>query len=220
MLNLPDFDQMYEFENNYMLTTKPHRIGKLIAQFELFKKTCLIPGDIVEFGVFKGASFSRIALYRKLLGLENSKKLIGFDIFGKFPEAQTQSDLLQKQSFTDAAGEESISQEQLESVLDNNGCRHNTALVGGDICESLPEYLNQNPATKFSLINLDVDLENVTEIILENTYERLSKGGIIMFDDYGFFAGATRVIDSFCEKQHLKLCILPFAKTPTYVIKE
>ena len=220
MLNLPDFDKMYEFENNYMLTTKPNRIGKLIAQFELFKKTRLIPGDIVEFGVFKGASFSRIALYRNLLGLENCKKLIGFDIFGKFPEAQTQSDVLQKQNFIDVAGEESISQEQLFDVLDNNGCHHNITLVSGDICESLPEYLSQNPATRFSFINLDVDLENVTNVILENTYERLSKGGIIMFDDYGFFAGATHVIDSFCEKYHLKLCVIPFAKTPTYVIKE
>ena len=136
-----------------------------------------IPGDIVEFGVFKGASFSRLAIFRNLLAMESSKKLIGFDIFGKFPDAKTEEDKLQKQHFIDLAGDESISAEQLKNVLINNGCNNNTAMIAGDICKTLPDYLIENPATKFSFINLDVDLENVTSIILENCYFRLSKGG-------------------------------------------
>ena len=179
MFELPNFEKMYEFENSYMLTTKPTRIGKLLVQFELLKKTVSIPGDIVEFGVFKGASFARLAIYRNLLALENSKKLIGFDIFGKFPEAKTEGDKIQKQKFIDMAGEESISSDQLIETLTNNGCYKNIDLVAGDICESLPSYLSKNPATRFSFINLDVDLENVTSAILENTYSRLSRGGLL-----------------------------------------
>jgi hypothetical protein len=177
MINLPSVDKMYEFENNYMLTTKPNRIGKLLVQFDLLKKTILIPGDIIEFGVFKGASFSRLAIFRNLLGAENSKKLIGFDIFGQFPDAITEEDKIQKKNFTDLAGDESISREQLLEVLKNNSCDKHVALIPGDICESVPKYLNENPATKLSFINLDVDLVNVTSVILENCYMRLSVGG-------------------------------------------
>lgn len=220
MFNLPSFENMYEFENNYMLTAKPNRIGKLLVQFELLQKTKTIPGDIVEFGVFKGASFSRLAMFRNLLGMENCKKLIGFDIFGKFPAAKTDEDKIQKQQFTTFAGDESISNEQLLSVLLNNGCNKNIDLIAGDICESLPNYLIQNTATKFSFINLDVDLENVTSIILENCYSRLSRGGIIMFDDYTFFAGATQVIDNFCNTHNLNLQVSTFSKSPAYIIKD
>ena len=41
-----------------------------------------------------------------------------------------------------------------------------------------------------------------------------------MFDDYAFFAGATKIIDIFCDTYNLKLQVFPFAKSPTYIIKD
>ena len=45
-----------------------------------------IPGDIFEFGVFKGLSLIRFCQYRDLLENNNSRKIIGFDSFGQFPK--------------------------------------------------------------------------------------------------------------------------------------
>jgi hypothetical protein len=44
-----------------------------------------LPGAIVECSVFKGASLVRFVLLRDLFENSYSKKIIRFDIFGKFP---------------------------------------------------------------------------------------------------------------------------------------
>ena len=84
--------KIWDVENNFYLNTEVSRINKLLCQFELFKKTIKVPGDIVECGVFKGASFVRLLTYRDLL-MQNKKKVIGFDAFGRFPKQKIKEDL-------------------------------------------------------------------------------------------------------------------------------
>lgn len=217
---IPKFENMYEYENNFLLTTKPERLGKMIVQYELMLKTINVPGDIVEFGVFKGASFSRLAIYRNLLGLEKAKKIIGFDTFGKFPNPESENDKRQKKVFTTNAGDQSIERIELEKILVNNGCSLNCDLIEGDILQTLPEYLKKKPEIKFSYVNIDVDLGNVTDAILKGIYEHLSFGGVMLFDDYGFFADATTVIDSFCHEKKLDIHCNKYSKSPSYIIKK
>ena len=47
-----------------------------------------ISGDIIECGVFKGNSLIRFLTYREYLDQKYSKKIYGFDVFGKFPKAK------------------------------------------------------------------------------------------------------------------------------------
>lgn len=92
MINLPDFSKAFEYENNFYLSSDKNRLAKVLAHYELFKLTLDIPGDIVECGVFKGASFVRFANMRELFSNSSAKKLIGFDAFGKFPETSFEDD--------------------------------------------------------------------------------------------------------------------------------
>jgi len=85
MFNLPDFSKAFEYENNFYLSCDNTRLSKILAHYELFKATMDLPGEIVECGVFKGASFVRFAGFRDLFCNPFNHKLIGFDIFGKFP---------------------------------------------------------------------------------------------------------------------------------------
>ena len=78
MIKLPAYKKAFDYENDFYLSCKSSRIAKTIAQYKLFERTVHIEGDIVECGVFKGASFSRFAMYRKIHNIEN-KKIIGFD---------------------------------------------------------------------------------------------------------------------------------------------
>ena len=78
--------QTFEYENGFILTSKPYRLGNIMAHYELYKKIINLPGDVVELGVFKGNSLIQFATFRELLENEGSRKIIGFDIFGKFPQ--------------------------------------------------------------------------------------------------------------------------------------
>lgn len=78
-------ENAYEYENGFILTSAICRMGNFLSHYELYKKILDVPGEIVELGVFKGSSFIQFGTFRELLENENARKIIGFDVFGKFP---------------------------------------------------------------------------------------------------------------------------------------
>jgi len=193
-------------------------MAKTIAQYKLFEKTVSVDGDIVECGVFKGASFSRFAMFRKIIGLEK-KSLIGFDTFDSFPEAEYDQDKVLRKNFISSAGDKSISKTQLEEVLINKKCDNNTILIQGDITKTIPEFVDINNL-KISFLNLDVDIYEPTVVILKYLYPLISTGGIIMLDDYNTFPGETKAVDEYCNGKNIKINEPTFPNTPHFIVKE
>ncbi|AXI10442.1 dTDP-6-deoxy-L-hexose 3-O-methyltransferase [Oceanobacillus zhaokaii] len=220
MIKLPNFTKSFEYENNFYLSCDSSRMSKIIAHYELYKKALNTPGTIVECGVFKGASLSRFVMFRDLFENSHSKKIVGFDAFGEFPGTNYNDDKVFRQNFIDDAGEEGISIEQLYQVLENKGLNHNVELIKGDINNTVPEYIEKHPELKISLLNLDTDIYEPAVTILENLYPRITIGGILIIDDYGVFPGETKAVDEFFKGKKVKIRKFPFAKTPSYIIKE
>jgi len=57
-------------------------------------------------------------------------------------------------------------------------------------------------------------------VILENFYPRLTKGGVLILDDYGVFPGETKAVNEFLRNKKIKIRKFNFRKTPTYIIKK
>lgn len=220
MIELPDISKWGDYENYFYWTCEPQRIGKLIAQYELYKLAKNIEGDIVECGVFKGASLARFAMFRKLFPANNTKKIIGFDSFDDFPETSFEPDIKLRKDFVEECGIQSISTGQLMEVLKHKNCDENVELIAGDITKTVPEYLNKNPDLKISLLNLDVDIYEPSVTILENLYPRIEKGGVLILDDYGQFYGETRAVDEYFKDNKISIKKFPYTMTPNYLIKE
>jgi hypothetical protein len=220
MITLPDFDKAFDYENQFYLTCDITRYSKFIAHYELFRMVQDLPGAIVECGVFKGASLVRFAGFRELFGNPFSKKIIGFDIFGEFPETQFRDDVQYRQRFVDAAGSSSISVEQLQTVLEKKSLWKNIDLVAGDILTTVPDYVDRNPHLKISLLNLDTDIYEPAVTILERLYPRIVKGGILILDDYGTFPGETRAVDDYFHGKNVIIKKFPYAMTPSYIVKD
>ena len=102
-----DPQKSFEYENGFYLTTPLSRIGKLLAHYELYKKIIDIPGEVVECGVFKGASLVRWASFRNLLETPWSRRIIGFDTFDTFPLPDDPGELAYVERFISAAGSKS-----------------------------------------------------------------------------------------------------------------
>jgi len=92
MEKLYDINKKFEYENGFYATANPSRFSKFISHLEFFKRTSNVRGEIVELGIFKGNSFFRWIKFRDLLEQTNSRKIIGFDMFGYFPEAHFEND--------------------------------------------------------------------------------------------------------------------------------
>jgi hypothetical protein len=219
MDKLYDLEKRFQYENGFYATADPSRISKFVSHLEFFKRTSDVRGEIVEFGVFKGNSLFRWIKFRDLLEQTSSRKIIGFDIFGDFPEALFEEDKLKRDAFVnETKGGKSISYEEIISLLKDQNLYKNVDLIKGDILETLDVYLDNNPHLKISLLHIDVDLYEPTKYILERLYSIVTKGGIIVLDDYGAFAGTNKAVDDFFDNQ-IEVKKLPYSNAISYLVK-
>jgi hypothetical protein len=214
-----EIDKQFDYENGFYLTSNINRIGKMVSHFNLYSMIKDLPGDIVETGVFKGASLIQWLTFRNLLENENSRSIIGFDSFDSFPETDYEDDKKYRDAFINDAGDKSIPVKELERVLKHKNL-NNYKLVKGNILETLPKYFKENPHTKIAMLHIDTDVYEPAIVALEEIWGRMVKGGVIIFDDYGTFPGETKAVDDFFRGKNVEIKKLTTShKIPTYIVK-
>ncbi|RXJ98224.1 dTDP-6-deoxy-L-hexose 3-O-methyltransferase [Arcobacter sp. CECT 8986] len=211
--------KMFEYENGFYATSTESRFSKLLAHYELYKRIINLPGDVIECGIFKGNSFFRFAHFRDLLEARTSRRLIGFDIFGVFPETNFNDDKKYLDNFLKSAGSQSIEIEEMQKIMKYKNIE-NYQLIKGDINITVPKYCKENPHQKIALLHIDTDVYEPATTILDTMYEKVVKGGVIIFDDYGTFPGETKAVDDFFKDKKESIQKLPLGLTPSFIIKE
>lgn len=83
-------------------------------------------------------------------------------------------------------------------------CRYHAGWIPGT-------FVEVDPAERFALVHVDVDLYEPTRACYEFFYPRLSPGGMIVCDDYGLAScpGATRAVDEFAAGAGEALLAIP-----------
>jgi predicted O-methyltransferase YrrM len=156
-----------------------------------------VPGQIVECGCFKGQSAYAIATILKNRNIGN--KFFIFDSFEGLSDIKSEDENEIKNL---AINEISTLKKQFAASLQlvkNN-------LKEFDFIEYykgwIPERFHEIEDEQFMFVNIDVDLYHPIKDSLEFFYPRLSPGGIIFLDDYGFsqFPGAKRAVDEYLTK--------------------
>lgn len=213
-----DFNKCFEYENSFYLTSHVNRIGKLLAQYELYKLILELPGQVVECGVFKGVSLIRWATFRDLIENAYSRQIIGFDTFGKFPAGSNPVEQSYIDRFTSEAGEFSLSTRKLQRILDHKKL-YNISLVEGDIKETIPAYIQKYPHFKIALLHIDTDTYHPAATALKYFYDAIVPGGIIALDDYGTFPGETQAVDDFIKDKQLAIQKACLNAIPAYIRK-
>jgi hypothetical protein len=213
-----DVDKEWDYENGYYLTSHITRLPKALAQYELYKSIINLPGQVVECGVYKGASLIRFATFREILENPYSRKIIGFDMFGKFPEQDNENDAKFVKRFEGFSGI-GISRQELEAVFAHKSF-DNYELIKGRIESTVPQYVADHPELKIALLHVDVDVYNPSLVILEHLYDLVVEGGLIVFDDYATVAGETRAIDEFFAERKVRIEKLPISHIPAFIRKQ
>ncbi len=207
----------WDYENAYHLTSHPTRMAKLLAHYELYRSIVGLPGHVVECGVYKGASLIRFATFRHILESPDSRKIIGFDAFGKFPPQSDADDAAFIERLENDGGD-GIPLDELERVFAHKAYT-NYEFVRGDICETLPRYLADHPEFRIALLHVDVDVYKPTADILSSLYPRIVPGGVLILDDYGIVSGATRAVDEYFADCDILIEKLALSHRPAFVRK-
>ncbi len=211
---------LWDSYNTLLLSPDTGRIRKLLVRYELFKMTLDVPGDIVECGVFKGAGWMYWLKLLDLYARGEQKRVIGFDTFGSFADNLLDYERKSAQSFVTEAAFEGVDPVQILATAHNAGFQ-NAELVAGDVIETLPRYVKENPGFRISLLHLDFDTYHGTKVALDNLYELVTPGGIIVLDEYGKRGwGESDAVDEFFKGQSLSIRAVRGSFQPTaYIIK-
>lgn len=203
-------------------------LPRFLAHYELFKLTIDLPGCIVDLGVYRGASFFTFSsLMESFCPFDRTRKVFGFDHFKGLIQF-TEKDGRKDTAAAKVEGGYKATLEEIETLveihnLDNMipGTRR-CVLVNGDIKDTLPAFLEQNPGLKIALLHFDMDLYEPTMIGLEALYPYVLKGGVVCFDEYGQipWGGETNAVDEYFKGEPPTIRKFHFAQTPHgYFIK-
>ena len=145
-----------------------------------------VNGEFCEFGVYKGGT---AILLSEIMTRENSesiKKLHLFDTFEGMPVTDPKRDLHQLGDFNDTS---------LEQVKNNVGKQEIVVFHPGVI----PDTFKGMESKWISFAHVDVDIYKSVWDCCVFIYPRLEKGGMMIFDDYGFPScpGARQAVDQF-----------------------
>ncbi|NQW00915.1 MAG: class I SAM-dependent methyltransferase [Rhodospirillales bacterium] len=205
-------------------------LTKFIARLEIFKMQQEVHGSVVEVGVHRGASLMTWAHLSSILEPVNYlRNIIGFDTFEGFPDigdkdSKGVSEHLVKGGF--AVGDTpDIDLERAIGLYDTNRMMNHIPkceLVKGDVAQTLPNYLEENPHLLVSLLHLDADLHAPTKTALDLLLPRMPKGAIILFDELNMklFPGETIALLETLNLNKYPLRRFSYATSMSYLVIE
>jgi len=165
---------------------------RFLSRIECFKKVLNVQGSIMDCGVLFGSSLFTWAKASSIFEPVNSqRKIVGFDTFSGFPSI-SEKDKTGKSVHSVEGGLDLRDQGVFEEI--QQAVKHYDAerslghipkleLVKGDVCKTVPQYLEDNPGTLVSLLHLDMDIYEPTKVALEHFLPRMPKGALIVFDE-------------------------------------
>lgn len=216
----------YDCFNNFIMSDDTRVFNKLIARTLLYQEVKNVPGDIVECGVFKGNGIFSFLKIKRLFNPNTYKKVIGFDFFDTEELLNSIKNSHDKDSMSNLFGGRNFThgqtfKEKLEEELLRSGFNSNEfVLVEGDVITTTREFVKNNPGFKISLLYMDLDLDEPTYESLNNLWDNVTKGGIVVFDEYGYHKWSeSKGVDRFLEEKGLEIKTLDYMCPTAYIKK-
>jgi len=176
-------------------------VTRFLTLYELFKLALPVKGSVVECGVFRGFGLMTWAHLSAVLEPANlTRRIYGFDSFEGFPSVSDRDGNVRQ---TAAPGElKADSAEELSRLIEIYdqdrflGHIDKVHLVKGNLVETVPRFVEENPHVVVSLLFLDVDLYEPTKTAIDHFLPRMPKGSVIALDqlDNPIWPGEARAV--------------------------
>jgi hypothetical protein len=173
-----------------------------------------IQGDILEAGVWKGGATILMAALNKYYN--TNRKVYACDSYEGLPKTSKHSE----DNVVNGTDWQTYAV-SLEEVKENFNkyklLDDDVIFVKGFFEETIPNL----DVGDLSILRLDGDMYTSTIVCLDELYDKVVKGGVIILDDYGWkIAGSGRAIDDFRKKRNITSTMIYSYANCWYWIKE
>ncbi|MFB8276833.1 class I SAM-dependent methyltransferase [Nocardia colli] len=213
--------------DNLPVYLRRHQLADLLTMDALYRMLPEIPGVIMEFGVLHGRHLAILSALRSLYEPYNSfRRIIGFDTFTGFPDLAD----IDQVSPSAAVGRFAVPDQEVDHLREVLAAHESgdpvahvqrTFVVQGDVRETVPRYLADNPETVIGMAFFDLDLYAPTRDLLEAIRPHLAKGSILAFDELGHprWPGVTAALRETFGLDRMVLRQLPHREQPVIYLK-
>jgi O-methyltransferase len=189
----------------------------LVGLYNLVNQTNIqgLPGDIVECGVWNGGSSALMGAACLYEEPPVDRLIWLFDSFQGLPEPEERDgEKAQKGYFP---GYCKGDQQKAREAFRNLGLSDNTYRI---IPGWFDETLHNAHVTEIALLHIDADWYDSVRTVLDAFYDKVVPGGIIVFDDYGYWEGCQRAVQDFFDTRGLNPKIQKISKTGVFFEKQ
>lgn len=222
-------NEMFKYIGNFVYSTRETQthsfdMGKYVVENN-------IEGDIVECGIASGGNFATMMLGAITNPSGYERTFWGFDSFqgiqlaGKKDTVQagigaiTHNVNVPEEQLLVSSGITVHPKAQVIGHLTNWGLmpKLKINLVEGWVQHSIPTVVDK--IDKISILRLDMDIYEPTKFTLKHLYPKISKGGVIIIDDWAL-DGARIACQEYLEENNIKVDILDIPNsTPKFFYK-
>jgi O-methyltransferase len=211
-----------KYREHTMISPERHK-----SNLEIIERFTGIEGAVVECGVWRGGMMASMA---EILGDGRSYYL--FDSFEGLPPAgefdgekakEYQSDVNAPDYFDNCAAEMSFAEKAMKMAdasdvhfikgwfdqttgttpIMNRGNGVVSAGSGGEI---------------IAVLRLDGDWYESTKVCLDNLFDKVAPGGVVIFDDYDYWEGCTRAVHDFLSERKLPIRVREWMSSGVHYI--
>lgn len=206
-------------------------LKRFLAHYEFFRMIVDLPGDIVELGVYRGASLMSWANFLEIRNMgDRQKQVFGFDNFAGFTsmnekDGQCDATVRKRISGFDGGTLEEILKDAI-AIYDKDRFipyKPRVVLIKGNIEETVPRFVEEHPGLRIALLHFDCDLYQPTKVGLEYLWPLVVQKGVVLFDEYGIrpWGGESKAVDEFFADKRMTIRRLDWSPNPGgYVMKE
>jgi O-methyltransferase len=208
---LSKYERIYELFKAYTMVPRENYLLNL----HLVDRAPKVPGSVVECGTWKGGMIAGIA---KLLGSARAYTL--FDSFQGLPPARDIDGMAAIQWQADTESPEyynncTADKRDAIAAMELSGVK-NYQVIEGWFEHTLAVHDWQSP---IAVLRLDGDWYDSTMTCLEQLFPRVTRGGIIIVDDYYDWDGCSRAIHDYLSRESATARIHQFHNRICYLVK-
>lgn len=205
---------MEDFVHHYPCFVGHLTLSRFLTLHDCYQKTLGISGHIADVGVYKGASLLYFSKLVQIYEPVTLTQVHGFDWFqGNAPTDDDPRVLV---------GSSTESYERVSRLVELQSLQSIVRLHKVDLSKELGAFFEKHPHLQFKLIFMDTGTYEVVNACLPLFWEHLSKGGMMVFDQYNteIAPGETRAVRQFFEDKGCIMQTFPSGWMPTaYVVK-